>query len=172
MKAVENLVDVFRDIVRQEIDKIDTTVFCRVVRKRDSSHYDVYIVPDETSVISNVANMTKINLVAGDYCYVYKIKNSLANSYICYKPGEIPSDEETTTKETSVVTGVVNNVELTGGSVICLLRANFPSPGETNVAYIATDEKRVYFWSAQGNSFVCAGADYNDIKVINGGELS
>ena len=84
-RTIGELVDVIREIVRQELSGLDSTILCQVKDKTDDHHYDVYIVPDTRTVIHNVVNMTVFDLKAGDYVYVYKIKNQLSNSFICYK---------------------------------------------------------------------------------------
>ena len=84
-QAVNELVDIIRDIVRQEIAGLDTTVLCQVKSKKGEDHYDVTIVPDDKTIVRNVVNMTKFDLEVGDYVYVFKINNQLSNSFICYK---------------------------------------------------------------------------------------
>lgn len=84
MKAADELVDIIKDIIQQELNKRDCVILCRVAAKSvDSDYYDVYVVPDTTVVLHNVPNMTKFNLNIGDYCYVYKIQNNFTNSFIC-----------------------------------------------------------------------------------------
>lgn len=85
MRAADELVDVVRTIVQNELDKRDSTVLCRVASKKDDLHYNVYVVPDQTALVSDVVNMTKFDLNVGDYCYVYKIGGSYTNCFICYK---------------------------------------------------------------------------------------
>ena len=51
-----------------------------------------------TNKVTNVVNMTKFDFTPGEYCYVYKIQNNLANSFICYKVA--PGTEAVTTTET------------------------------------------------------------------------
>jgi len=85
MSAADKMVDVIRDIIQQELNKLDCTILCEVTSQVDANHYNVYVIPDKTSVIYNVPNMTKFNFTPGEYCYVYKIQNNLANSFICCK---------------------------------------------------------------------------------------
>ena len=84
-KAVNELVDIIRDIVKQEIASLDKTVLCQVKRKVSDDHYDLIIFPDEDVIIKNIVNMTKFDLNPGDYVYVYKINNQISTSFICYK---------------------------------------------------------------------------------------
>ena len=85
MKAADDMVDIIKEIVQQEIKKLDTTVLCEIASQVDDSHYDVYVVPDRNTKITNVENMTKYDLQPGDYCYVYKVQNNFRHSFICYK---------------------------------------------------------------------------------------
>ena len=85
MKAADKMVDVIRDIIQQELDKQDCAVLCEIIGQNDANHYDVYILPDKDNKITNVANMTKFDFSVGEYCYVYKVQNSLINCYICSK---------------------------------------------------------------------------------------
>lgn len=93
MRAANEMVNVIRELIQQEIDHMDTTVLCEVVSQDDDNHYSVYVLPDRTTVISNIVNMTVYNLSPGDYCYIYKIKNSFANSFVCYKLGVTSAEE-------------------------------------------------------------------------------
>ena len=87
MSAADKMVDVIRDIIQQELSKIECTILCEVISKVDDDHYNVYVLPDKESVINNIPNMTKFDFTPGDYCYVYKIQNNLSNSFICSKVG-------------------------------------------------------------------------------------
>lgn len=85
MKAADEMVDVIREIIKQENAKRDATILCQVVDKVGDDVYNLAIVPDKNVAIKGVPNMTKFNLEIGDYCYVYKIQNNIANAFICYK---------------------------------------------------------------------------------------
>lgn len=95
MEAADKMVDVIRDIIQQELNKLDCTILCEVISQVDANHYNVYVVPDKTSVVYSVPNMTKFDFTPGEYCYIYKIQNNLANSFICCKVA--PGVEEVTT---------------------------------------------------------------------------
>lgn len=84
-RDVKELVELFREIVRDELRDRDSTILCQIKAIKDNEHYDVSIVPDDSSYLRNVANMTRFNLEVGDYVYVYKINNQLNNCFICYK---------------------------------------------------------------------------------------
>ena len=94
MSAADKMVDVIRDIIQQEINKLDCVILCEIVSQVDENHYNVYVVPDKENTVNNVSNMTKFDFTPGEYCYVYKIQNNLANSFICSKvsPGTGETD--------------------------------------------------------------------------------
>lgn len=103
MRAANEMVNVIRELVKQEVDRMDTTVLCEVVSQEDDNHYSVYVLPDRETVVSNITNMTTYNLLPGDFCYVYKIKNSFANAFICYKSGVTDAEElRNTAVETTI----------------------------------------------------------------------
>ena len=107
--AANDLVDIFREIVRQELSKTDSTILCQVKQKRDDVHYDLAIVPDEQASLKNIPNMTGFSLKSGDYVYVFKIRNSMSNCFIVSKV--IPtwansSGDTSTTQPTVTVNGL------------------------------------------------------------------
>ena len=106
MKAADKMVDVIRDIIQQEIDKQDCVILCEILSQKDANHYDVYVLPDKNNKITNIANMTKFEFTPGDYCYVYKIQNNLANSFICSKVA--PGTEAAVAKVDIAVTDILN----------------------------------------------------------------
>ena len=48
-------------------------------------------------------------------------------------------------------------------------RYSFPSIGESDKLYIATDEKAVYYFDTTQNVYYCIGRDYNEITAIQCG---
>lgn len=87
--AVNSLVDIIKVLVRDEINKQDNTVLCKVASVNDDGSYNVYVIPDESTIISNIPALNTFDLEPGDYVYVYKIKNQLNNSFIIRKVGEV-----------------------------------------------------------------------------------
>ena len=110
MRAANEMVNVIRELIQQEIDHMDTTVLCEVVSQDDDNHYSVYVLPDRTNVVTNIVNMTVYNLMPGDYCYIYKIKNNFANAFVCYKLG-VQSTE--TLRAESEITQIINDEYVT-----------------------------------------------------------
>lgn len=45
----------------------------------------------------------------------------------------------------------------------------FPNRGNPSIIYIDIHENAAYRWDEESGSYVCIGADFNQIKIINGG---
>ena len=159
MKAADEMVDIIRDIIRQELNGTDSTVLCQVSSKTDDNHYNLFVVPDGDRIIENVVNMTKFDLDPGDLCYVYKIGNRLANAFICYKltpfTGIVSAPEQETTSIIAETEIVVNNtghkliISATPSSDIVVYKSNGTqlvlSSGETYVSKVISNVTAVRF---------------------------
>lgn len=88
--VADSMVDIIRGIVREEINKTDSTLLCQVKNIYSENAVDVVPMSDRKLLLHNVPNMTKFDLNIGDYVYVYKINNQLDNSFICYVLGRNP----------------------------------------------------------------------------------
>lgn len=84
----DNMVDIIRGIVREEINKTDSTILCQVKNIRSDNSADMIPVSDQSLILKNIPNMTKFSLSVGDYVYLYKINNQLDNSFVCYVLGK------------------------------------------------------------------------------------
>lgn len=49
---------------------------------------------------------------------------------------------------------------------------SFPNVGNKYVLYIAISENRAYRWDDTELKYYCVGSDYEEIKIINGGNAS
>ena len=49
---------------------------------------------------------------------------------------------------------------------------NFPNLGKEGIFYIDTTNNKIYRWDETDNKYYCVGSDYNDIKVIDGGNAN
>jgi hypothetical protein len=47
---------------------------------------------------------------------------------------------------------------------------DFPNIGDEAVIYIDEQNNKSYRWSNKELKYYCIGSDYNDIKIINGGD--
>lgn len=86
MEAVNEFVDVIRDIYQQEQAFKDSTVLCQIVgESEDGVRYNVCVIPDTSTVLYGIPNETPYTFRNGDFCYVYKLNNQLSNAFICHK---------------------------------------------------------------------------------------
>lgn len=51
-------------------------------------------------------------------------------------------------------------------------RFEFPNVGNIYTMYIATDENKSYRWDDENLKYYCVGSDYQDIKIIDGGNAN
>ena len=56
-----------------------------------------------------------------------------------------------------------------GGAVQVEALANLPNVGSENMVYFVKNENATYRWDEAGLKYYCTGRDYQEIKVINGG---
>ena len=89
ISAVNGMVDIIKEIVKDEINKQDNTILCRIAKVNDNGSYDVFIEPDDQNVITNIPSIVDFDLHQDDYVYVYKIRNQLNNSFIIKKIGDL-----------------------------------------------------------------------------------
>lgn len=78
----EQLVNLIREIVRDETQKLDKTVPCLVDSIMDNGNVNVLILPDLDTVIPNVSNPNGIKCEKGDMVLLYKIRNQINNSFV------------------------------------------------------------------------------------------
>ncbi len=67
-----------------------------------------------------------------------------------------------------------NGVEriIQGKTVQIPSRHELPLTGESDAVYFVVDENATYRWDAANLKYFCCGRDYNDIQIINGGDLN
>lgn len=82
MTNAEQLVDLIREIVREEVKKQDSTVPCIVDSVNDDGTINLCILPDLDTVIGRIYNPNHIDCQEGDTVLLYKVKNQINNSFI------------------------------------------------------------------------------------------
>lgn len=82
MTNAEQLVDLIREIVREEVKKQDSTVPCIVDSVNDDGTINLCILPDLDTVIGRIHNPNHIDCQEGDTVLLYKVKNQINNSFI------------------------------------------------------------------------------------------
>ena len=86
-KTASDLVNIIRDIVREELSHTDNTIVCQVASVNADGTYDLYIVSDMKNIIRQISSITSQSIKVGDFVNVYKIKNQLNNAFILNKIG-------------------------------------------------------------------------------------
>lgn len=82
MNEANQLVSLIRELVKDEIGKIDMTCPCVVQSINSDKTVNITIPPDDGTIIKNIVNASKYVFTSGDKAILYKIKNKLNNSFI------------------------------------------------------------------------------------------
>ena len=90
--AANNMVDLIRELIQQELIKEDNTATCRIMACNPDGSYDINVLPDMVTVVRSVKSISPENLKEGDYAYIFKFKNKLNNAVIIAKIGGVGSD--------------------------------------------------------------------------------
>ena len=78
----EQLVDLIREIVKEEVKKQDNTVPCIVNSVNDDGTVNLCILPDLDTVVNRILNPNHIDCREGDTVLLYKVKNQINNSFV------------------------------------------------------------------------------------------
>ena len=135
-KTALDLINLIKDLVTDELNKRDNTCVCQVVACNEDGTYNIFVVPDTRTVITNVKSMSLEVIKVGDYVYVYKIQNKLNNAIILARAGTNAADIRFVTVENfnSTITSRSSGGE--GGKVDDVLVNNTSVVGEDKVARI------------------------------------
>lgn len=91
-KTALDLINLIKDLVTDELNKRDNTCVCQVVACNEDGTYNIFVVPDTRTVITNVKSMSLEVIKIGDYVYVYKFQNKLNNAIILARAGTNAAD--------------------------------------------------------------------------------
>lgn len=86
-KTIENLSSAIREIAAQEAEKHTDIVIGEIAEKNSDGTYDVFIVPDFVTPVTNIPNSSIYDFNIGEGCYVRKYNNQLQSSAIVDKIG-------------------------------------------------------------------------------------
>lgn len=94
MEASEMLIDLIRNLIREELFSRDNTEIC-IIQNYDvlTDRYGVSILPDRTTVIPNIINASKYHFNSGDIGVLYKMGNKLGNSFLIAKANPSPDEK-------------------------------------------------------------------------------
>lgn len=85
MRESEFFVDLIRNLIRDELDKRDSTALATVDRVGDGTKVDIRLISSPDVLIPNIVNASKYELNVGDIVVVYKINNKMNNAFIIAK---------------------------------------------------------------------------------------
>lgn len=81
-KAAEELVSLIREMVREELNKRDSTVLCVVEEANSNGTINAYLATDMSNLITGILNPNNIICQKGDLVLLYKVNNQIPNSFI------------------------------------------------------------------------------------------
>ena len=135
-KTALDLINLIKDLVTDELNKRDNTCVCQVVACNEDGTYNIFVVPDTRTVITNVKSMSLEVIKVGDYVYVYKFQNKLNNAIILARAGTNAADIRFVTVENFNSTITTRSSGGEGGKVDDVLVNNTSVVGEDKVARI------------------------------------
>lgn len=88
MSNAEGFVTIVRQMVAEELNKMDRVIPCTViVYNKQQDILDIALLTDISTIIRGVRNFSKFEFNSGDIAYVYLIQNRLSDSFIIGKQG-------------------------------------------------------------------------------------
>lgn len=85
IKTATGFVDVVRKMIKQEVEKQDTTKVAVVEGVNSDNTLNVYLPPDRDTVLYNIVNESNYVFQPGDSAVLYAIGNDIANSFVVAK---------------------------------------------------------------------------------------
>lgn len=85
IKTATGFVDVVRKMIKQEVEKQDTTKVAVVEGVNSDNTLNVYLPPDRDTVFYNIVNESNYVFQPGDSAVLYAIGNDIANSFVIAK---------------------------------------------------------------------------------------
>ena len=81
-EAANSMLDAIRDIVRAELDNMDSVALCVVGEDLGEDRYSVSLASDPDARRLTVSNSTAFPFKEGDRVYVYQVRNKPEDSFI------------------------------------------------------------------------------------------
>ena len=85
VKTATGFVDVVRKMIKQEVEKQDTTKVAIVEGVNSDNTLNVYLPPDRDTVLYNIVNESNYVFQPGDSAVLYAIGNDVANAFVVAK---------------------------------------------------------------------------------------
>lgn len=88
MSNAEGFVAIVRQMVKEEINRMDRVVPCSIISYHSSTDTaDVTLLSDEKTIVYGIHNFSKFKFNIGDIAYLYLIQNRLSDSFIIGRQG-------------------------------------------------------------------------------------
>lgn len=159
MDTPNKLINLIREIVSQELSRVDDSVICQVENINLDGTLDVRLLSDIENIIHGVANHSPYVFKSGDYAILYKLENNLNNSFILTKVTNKPPEiTQNSYNYNNVINqsgggggggGAVDDVVLNGYSVV-----------QDGIAVLTSTS----YVTANNSAFLTSGGAYNALE--------
>lgn len=82
-----SLVSLIREIVKEELKNTDKTSICRVNSVNADNTVNLFVLPDTTTIISNILNCSGQELHSNDIVVLFKMNNNISSSFVIARYG-------------------------------------------------------------------------------------
>lgn len=76
------LVSLIRDIINEECEKLDGTVWAVVTSVNADATINAYILPDTENITKNIQNPNNVYCEVDDVVLIYKVRSNISNSFV------------------------------------------------------------------------------------------
>lgn len=86
MKTADNLIDLIRFLIKEELTKQDSTEMCRIISvNEENDTLNIALYSDLNQTIPNIINASKYTFRSGDVGVLFKIGGQISNSFVIAK---------------------------------------------------------------------------------------
>lgn len=86
MNTAQNLVELVRSLIKEELAKQDNTEFCQIVNVNElTGNLDIILFSDPDTILPNISNASKYTFKTGDTGVLFKMGNQLNNCFVITK---------------------------------------------------------------------------------------
>lgn len=146
VNTTNEFVDLLRDLIRQETNRIDRVALARVIRINQDGTYDVYVEPDRKTEVHSIQSIVPF-IKVDDSVYLYKVNNELLNSFIIKKIGQ--EQESYITKEEAIE--LIKRYAAASGQTTIIQGGGSGSGGGACYPVYLPDEETIYFSNVPPN---------------------
>ena len=132
--ASNQLVELIREITRDEMSKKDDTSICYVQSVNDNGTLNLQLLSDVDTIVENIPNNSAYQFESGDYAILYKIDNNLSNAFVIAKVTNVPPE---IVQKISTINNIVNVSG--GGGNIPTKTSELTNDGENGTSPYATE---------------------------------